>query len=58
MIYKCPTCQRPIAKEDRRKKEMNLTIMPGVKAMVRQGECPKFRCPCGKYIFLLKGSLL
>ena len=58
MNYHCPACRKLIAREDRRRVEgARLKAMSGAILIQYEKEAPKLRCPCGKLIILLKGSL-
>lgn len=57
MTVNCPCCRMPIAKEDRRRKQDNLTMMNGAKLTERKNEAPRVRCSCGHVTILLKGKV-
>ena len=54
--HDCPSCQRTIAKEDRRRRKP-LIPTAGVRLVERDKEAPRLVCVCGKVVILLRASL-
>lgn len=53
--YKCPGCNKIVAKEDRRRRLSLVVVSPATMIQTHQ-QAPRIRCECGKAIVLLKGS--
>lgn len=53
--YKCPGCNKVVAKEDRRRR-VSLVVVPPATMIQSHQQAPRIRCECGKAIVLLKGS--
>ena len=57
-VIKCPNCQTILAKEDRRiKKRSNLVLVHALSLDQPAKQASRIKCPCGKTIVLIKGSL-
>ena len=58
MRYHCPSCKKPIMKEDRRKREKEITPMNGAVILHRKNEAPRIRCLCGKLVIFIRGAMV